>query len=81
MRNVDIGELVKKLVKFIEVELSSIVDPEGSADVQPTASFNALFSALSYIHNHLDMKWQPVQMLLSLFFLSVKATRFGFLNH
>ena len=37
--NVDIGELVKKLGKFIEVELSSIVDPEGGADVQPTASF------------------------------------------
>ena len=37
--NVDIEELVKKLGKFIEVELSSIVDPEGSADVQPTASF------------------------------------------
>ena len=27
--NVDIGELVKKLGNFIEVELSSIVDPEG----------------------------------------------------
>ena len=37
--NVDIEELVKKLGKFIEVELSSIVNPEGSADVQPTASF------------------------------------------
>ena len=37
--NVDISELVKKLGKFIEVELSSIVNPEGSADVQPTASF------------------------------------------
>ncbi len=37
--NVDIEELVKKLGKFIEVELSSIVDPDGSADVQPTASF------------------------------------------
>jgi ATP-dependent Clp protease ATP-binding subunit ClpA len=37
--NVDIEELVKKLGEFIEVELSSIVDPEGSSDVQPTASF------------------------------------------
>ena len=36
---VDIGELVKKLGNFIEVELSSIVDPNGSTDVQPTASF------------------------------------------
>jgi ATP-dependent Clp protease ATP-binding subunit ClpA len=31
--------LVKKLGEFIEVELSSIVDPGGSSDVQPTASF------------------------------------------
>ncbi|MDA9194345.1 AAA family ATPase, partial [Alphaproteobacteria bacterium] len=37
--NVDIDELVKKLVEFIEVELASIVDPEGNVDVQPTASF------------------------------------------
>ena len=37
--NVDIEELVKKLAEFIEVELASIVDPEGNVDVQPTASF------------------------------------------
>ena len=37
--NVDIDELVKKLAEFIEVELASIVDPEGNVDVQPTASF------------------------------------------
>ena len=37
--NVDIDELVKKLAEFIEIELASIVDPEGNVDVQPTASF------------------------------------------
>jgi ATP-dependent Clp protease ATP-binding subunit ClpA len=37
--NVDIDELVKKLGEFIEIELASIVDPEGNVDVQPTASF------------------------------------------
>jgi len=37
--NVDIDELVKKLAEFIEVELASIVDPDGNVDVQPTASF------------------------------------------
>jgi len=37
--NVDIDELVKKLGEFIEIELASIVDPEGTVDVQPTASF------------------------------------------
>ena len=37
--NVDIEELVKKLAEFIEIELTSIVDPEGNVDVQPTASF------------------------------------------
>ena len=37
--NVDIDVLVKKLSEFIEVELSSIVDPDGGSDVQPTASF------------------------------------------
>ncbi|MDA7561882.1 AAA family ATPase, partial [Alphaproteobacteria bacterium] len=37
--NVDIDELVKKLGEFIEIELVSIVDPEGNVDVQPTASF------------------------------------------
>ena len=37
--NVDIDELVKKLDEFIEIELASIVDPEGNVDVQPTASF------------------------------------------
>jgi ATP-dependent Clp protease ATP-binding subunit ClpA len=37
--NVDIDGLVKKLAEFIEVELASIVDPEGNVDVQPTASF------------------------------------------
>jgi ATP-dependent Clp protease ATP-binding subunit ClpA len=36
---VDIDELVKKLGEFIEIELASIVDPEGNVDVQPTASF------------------------------------------
>ena len=37
--NVDIDELVKKLAEFIEIELGSIVDPDGNVDVQPTASF------------------------------------------
>ncbi len=37
--NVDIDELVKKLGEFVEIELASIVDPEGNVDVQPTASF------------------------------------------
>ena len=37
--NVDIDELVKKLAEFIEIELASIVDPDGNVDVQPTASF------------------------------------------
>jgi len=37
--NVDIDELVKKLGEFIEIELASIVDPDGNVDVQPTASF------------------------------------------
>ena len=37
--NVDIDELVIKLAKFIEIELASIVDPDGNVDVQPTASF------------------------------------------
>ena len=37
--NVDIDELVKKLGEFIEIELASIVDPEGNVDAQPTASF------------------------------------------
>ena len=62
--NVDIGELVKKLENLSRLS-SSIVDPEGSADVQPT-DFNALFSALSYIHNHLDMR-QPANALVSIF--------------
>jgi ATP-dependent Clp protease ATP-binding subunit ClpA len=37
--NVDIDELVIKLAEFIDVELASIIDPEGNVDVQPTASF------------------------------------------
>ncbi len=37
--NVDIEELVKKLSRFIEVDLASIVDTSSDVDVQPTASF------------------------------------------
>ena len=47
--NVNIEELVKKLEEFIEVELSSIVNPEGSADVQPTAKFQR-YPACHYTH-------------------------------
>ncbi len=47
--NVDIDELVKKLAEFIETELASIVDPEGNADVQPTASFQRVIQR-SIIH-------------------------------
>ncbi|HAE08689.1 MAG TPA: ATP-dependent Clp protease ATP-binding subunit ClpA, partial [Alphaproteobacteria bacterium] len=37
--NVDIEKLAAKLGEFIEIELASIVDPNGNVDVQPTASF------------------------------------------
>ena len=47
--NVDTNELVKKLAEFIETELSSIVDPEGHVDVQPTASFQRVIQR-SIIH-------------------------------
>jgi len=37
--NVDTDALIQQLTEFIEVELASIVNPNGDIDVQPTASF------------------------------------------
>ena len=76
--NVDIDELRARLTDFIENELSGIVSPTSTADVQPTASFQRVIQR-SIIHTQSSGREVATgaNVLVAIFSERVSLTPYG----